>query len=254
MSELAAPMGVTLRQEVRRAKEARKRDRDRGHTVVFPIRYADDFLLLVGAPPGAEQQRRAREDALKEKAAVAQLLQEKLGLELSETKTLVTSVTEPFAFLGHHVVVRHNREYQRTQCVTLIPKEKSHQMRERIKRLCRRNRPGQKLRDVLRDLNWLLRGWSAFYRHAWGAKRVFCSLDYYAWWSVYRWLRKKHQHAAAKTLRALYQSKERRVRRGQWHHQDVTLFITGKVRVGPYRLASARRPLYAQQHHGEPGA
>jgi len=240
--------------EVRRAKEARKRDRNRGHTVVFPIRYADDFLLLIGAPPGPEQQDRARQDALKEKAAVAHLLKEQLGLELSETKTLVTPVTEPFAFLGHHVVVRHNREYQRMQCVTLIPKEKSHQMRERIKRLCRRNRTGQTLRDLLRDLNWLLRGWSAFYRHAWGAKRVFSSLDYYTWWTVFRWLRKKHQHAPVKRLKALYQAKERRVRRGQWHHQGVTLFITGKVRVGPYRQASARRPLYAQQHHGEPGA
>ena len=61
----------------RRAKEARKHDRERGQTIVLPIRYADDFLLLVGAPPGPEQHERARQDAEKEKAAVATLLNRK---------------------------------------------------------------------------------------------------------------------------------------------------------------------------------
>jgi RNA-directed DNA polymerase len=185
---------------------------------------------------------------------VAALLKEQLGLELAETKTLITPVTETFAFLGHHVRVRHNRRFGRMASVTLIPKERSHRLRERIKRFCRRNRTGQSLRDLLVRLNWLLRGWCAFYRHAWGAKRVFCSLDYYAWWTVFRWLRKKHQHAPVKALKALYPpSKERGARRGQWHHRGVTLFVTGRTRVGPYRLASARRPLFAI-HHGEPGA
>ena len=155
---------------------------------------------------------------------MAALLKEKLGLELSETKTLVTPVTEAFAFLGHHVRVRDNRAFQADMaCVTLIPKERSHRLRERIKRLCRRNRTGQSLHDLLRDLNWLLRGWSAFYRHAWGAKRVFCSLDYYAWWTVFRWLRKKHQHAPVKALKAMYPpSKERGIAPGtvapSWGH------------------------------------
>jgi hypothetical protein len=238
----------------RRAMEARKHDKQRGKTVVFPMRYADDFLLLVGAPPGPHQHQRARQDAQKEKTAVATLLKQQLGLELSEEKTLITPVTEPFSFLGHQVVVRKSRGFPRPACVTLIPKDKSHRLRERIKRLCRRQRTEQSLHDLLRDLNWLLRGWSAFYRHAWGAKRVFSSVDYYAWWTVFRWLRKKHKGAPVKALKALYPPpKERGMRRGQWHHRGVTLYITGKIRVGPYRLASARRPLFAI-HHGEPGA
>ncbi len=238
----------------RRAAHARKIDRGRGLTVIVPIRYADDFLLLVGAPPGPQQDERARNDAEQEKAAVAALLKEKLGLELSETKTLVTPVTKTFAFLGHHVRVRYNRAFARTSCVTLIPKRRSHEARERIKNFCRRNRTDQKLCDLLRDLNWLLRGWSAFYRHAWGAKRVFCSLDYYAWWSVFRWLRKKHQHMPVKKLKAMYPpSPERGMRSGQWHHRGVTLFVAGLTRVERYRLAWARPPLFAI-HHGEPGA
>jgi len=238
----------------RRAKGARKTDRRLGRTIVFPIRYADDFLLLIGVPPGPQQCERARQEAEDEKAAVAALIKQQLGLELSETKTLVTPVTRAFAFLGHHVCVRVNHCFKRLACVTLIPKERSHQLRERVKRLCRRHRTGQSLHDLLRDLNWLLRGWSAFYRHAWGAKRVFGSLDHYVWWTVFRWLRKKHQHASVKALKTLYPpSKERGTRRGQWHHRGVTLFVTGRTPVGPYRLASARPPLFAI-HHGEPGA
>ncbi len=237
----------------RRATHARHRDRALGRTVVFPIRYADDFLLLVSVAPGPQQWDRARRVAEEEKAAVAALLRQQLGLELSETKTLVTPVTKSFAFLGHHVRVRHNREFGKTSCVTLIPKERSHRTRERVKQLCRRHRTGQSLHDLLRDLNWLLHGWSAFYRHAWGAKRVLCSLDYYAWWTVFRWLRKKHQHAPVKTLRALYQRKQPGIRSGQWHHQGVTLFVAGRTQVGPYRLAWARPPLFAIDH-GEPGA
>ncbi len=137
----------------------------------------------------------------------------------------------------------HHADPQRTEPRT----------RERIKRLCQRNRARHSLHEVLRELNWILRGWSYFYRHACGAKTVFSSLDYYVWWTVFRWLRKKHQHTPVKTLRKLYQSKDRGIRRGQWHHRGVTLFISAKTRVGPYRRASARRPLFAI-HHGEPGA
>ncbi len=235
-----------------RAKNARKTDRRLRRPVVVPIRYADDFLLLISVPPGPDQHERGREEAEKEKAAVGALLKENLGLELSE-KTLITPVTTPFAFLGHHVVVRLSHGFMRLACTTLIPKERSHRTRERIKRLCGRNRVRRSLHDLLRELNWILRGWSNFYCHALGAKRVFSSLDYYAWWTVFRWLRKKHQGAPVKTLKRLYQSKARGIRRGQWHHRGVTLFISAKTRVGPYRRTSARQPHFAI-HHGEPGA
>ena len=223
-----------------------------GPGVRFPR--ATRLLLLIGAPPGPQQNERARQDAEREKAVVAALLKEKLGLELAESKTLVTKVTETFAFLGHHVRVRYSRNYRQMACVTLIPKERSHRLRERIKRLCRRNRAGQNLHDLLVSLNWLLRGWSAFYRHAWGAKRVFGSLDYYAWWTVFRWIRKKHPRVSVKKLKVLYPpSKQRGARSGQWHHRGVTLFISARTQVGPYWLASTRPPQFAI-HQGEPGA
>jgi group II intron reverse transcriptase/maturase len=55
-----------------RAGNNRNGDRNQGRSVVmYPVRYADDFIVLVGAPPGRDQYDRAREAALAEKAALA---------------------------------------------------------------------------------------------------------------------------------------------------------------------------------------
>jgi hypothetical protein len=51
--------------------------------VFFPIRYAEDFVILVA---GSEA------DATQERAALADYLQETMGLELSLTKTHTTAL------------------------------------------------------------------------------------------------------------------------------------------------------------------
>lgn len=51
---------------------------------------------------GVSCEEQARELAEKEKAELARLLKDELNLELSETKTLVTPMTEPIRFLGFH--------------------------------------------------------------------------------------------------------------------------------------------------------
>jgi hypothetical protein len=59
---------------------------------------------------------------------------------------------------------------------------------------------------------------------------------------------------SVKDLKATYPpSPERGTRSGQWHHLGVTLFVAGRTKVEPFRLAWARPPLFAI-HHGEPGA
>ena len=83
---------------------------------------------------------------------------------------------------------------------TLVPRTASHKLRERIKDLFRNVTFGKSLADRLQNLNPLLKGWSNFYCHAWGAKRVFASLDHYVWWTILRWLRKKHRHVSLATL------------------------------------------------------
>ena len=143
----------------RRAAAARNTDRRRGRCVFMPVRYADDFIILVSVPPGPEQLAGAEMAAQAEKVAIAAALKEELTLELSESKTLITSVRTPLRFLGHHVRVRHHPSHGRLVSTCVIPKERSHRLRERIKDMFRRSTVQSSLADRLRMLNPVLRGW-----------------------------------------------------------------------------------------------
>jgi RNA-directed DNA polymerase len=214
---------------------------------------ATRLIILVAVPPGPDQFERARNIAIKEKTELASMLKSTLGLELSETKTLVTPVTEPMRFLGHHVRVRRHPETREMVSATVIPKHASHRLRERIKDLFRRSTTLKSLADRLRKLNWLLQGWSNFYRHAWGAKKVFAFVDKYVWWTIWRWLRKKHRRAPAAVLARRY---GRRGPRGgtRWRDGDIETFLMSRRRVEPYRLAWMKTPNFATSTHGEPDA
>lgn len=59
-----------------------------------------------------------------EKASLASELERKLGLTLSEEKTLVTPVTSTMRFLGHHVRVRERSDNGGFVPRAVIPKER----------------------------------------------------------------------------------------------------------------------------------
>ena len=160
----------------RRASENRNNDRRggrRGRPVLIPLRYADDFIILVGVPFGPDQYERAQKVALEEKAALAAFLKETLNLELSEEKTLVTPVTSPLRFLGHHGRVQHH-PYYGWCCKTVIPKDRTQRFRVLVKRHFRGDTRNKTLKSRLELLNPFLRGWSNFYRHAWGGQARLC--------------------------------------------------------------------------------
>jgi len=239
---------------VGRGRDLRKFDlHSRRVPIAYPIRYADDFIILVGAPTGPDQFERARDAAMKEKEEVAALLKRELGLDLSEAKTLVTPVTEPMRFLGHQVRVRRHPVNGNLVVATLIPKDVSHQLREKIKALFKRHTTADSLADRLRQLNPLLAGWSAYYRHAWGAKEVFTSLDSYVWWTIARWLRKKHRRATWAAITRRY---------GWWGPRDglnwrdgaIRPFLMERRRVQPFRLCWLKPPSFANNTRGEPDA
>jgi len=216
-----------------RAVANRRRDRNKGLVVCVPIRYADDFIVLVGVPRGTDVQR-AREAAYQEKEQLARLLRDELSLELSERKTLVTPVTQPMRFLGHHIRVRRHPSRGKMVSTAVIPKQSSQRLRERIKALFRRNTLGSTLATRLRLLNPLLSGWGNFYRHAWGASIVFNGIDHYVWWTIYRWLRKKHPSVPMKVLRKRYAWQRPGRRNLRWKDGDVRLVHLVSVRVGPF--------------------
>jgi Caspase domain len=63
------------------------------------------------------------------------MLLENLGLSLSTRKTLITPVTSTMRFLGHHLRVRRHPTSGRLLLHLLIPKERSQQLRRKVKAL-----------------------------------------------------------------------------------------------------------------------
>lgn len=81
-------------------------DMDEGYKRLKYVRYADDFIIgIIGSKKDAE---RIKED-------ITRYLQERLKLELSADKTLITHSQQPAIFLGYEIVVRKSNHARRIQ-------------------------------------------------------------------------------------------------------------------------------------------
>jgi group II intron reverse transcriptase/maturase len=236
-----------------RASHARRFDRSQGKRVFVPVRYADDFILLAATPAGPSSNERAETAAHEETTALGMDLKSNLGLELSTEKTLVTPVTAPLRFLGHHVRVRMHPSRKRLVSAAVIPRDRSHRLRERIKDMFRRSSLLSSLEARLGMLNPVLRGWCNFYRHAWGAKRVFARLDHYVWWTILRWLRKKHPHTPMNVLARRYGWTKPGRGGLRWKDGETRTFECERTRVQYFKLGWLKPPAFATAD-GEPGA
>ena len=222
------------------AQGARARDRRAGRSVFFPIRYADDFVVLVSG---------TYEDALKEKEALAHYLKETAKLDLSVEKTHITAIEKGFEFLGHRVRMKWDNRYGFCSRVE-IPKQKVSDIRYRIKQLTTRTTTGWPLAKLLRKMNPILRGWGNFYRFCIGAKTILNDLDWYVGDRIWRWMTRKYPKAGARQLLRF----RRRVG-GQrvWCDGKEKQFLMERLKVERYKLRWMRRPDYAMIS-GEPSA
>lgn len=118
---------------------ARISDRKAGRPVFYPVRYADDFVVLVSG---------TYEDALREVQALERYLKETARLELSREKTRITPLTTGFEFLGHRVRIKWDDRYGWTPRIE-IPKNKFLDVRYRVKQWTTRGRTSC-------TLEWLL--------------------------------------------------------------------------------------------------
>lgn len=114
---------------------------------------------------------------------------ERLGLELHPDKTRRVELydgKEGFDFLGCHLHKRLSgklleEQGQRLYFLQRWPSQRSMQrIRQRVKKLTPRSRCHADLRDVIEDLNPVLRGWGEYFRTGSAAKR-FNQLDEYVW-------------------------------------------------------------------------
>lgn len=154
--------------------------RKRGGALYRIVRYADDFVILV---KGTREQAEALWDE------VGQVLA-RLGLRLSVEKTRVCHLDEGFDFLGFRIQ-RRRRKGTSTWTVYTYPSKKSLlSVMGRVRALTNRVKHAS-LEQLLKQLNPLLRGWCAYFRHG-VSKATFGYLDTFAWRRVTAWLRKRH--------------------------------------------------------------
>jgi group II intron reverse transcriptase/maturase len=225
------------------ANRCRTSDRRRGAAVFFPVRYADDFVILVAG---------SRAEAEAEKAALAQHLRALMGLELSAEKTRITDLREGFEFLGHRVRLKWHPKFGLIPRLE-IPKHKQADLRYRVKMATRRNSFRRSLSDRLQKLNHLLRGWGHYYRFCTGAGTIFGRLDYYIGNRLWRWLKKKHKglrrpHTHLRRLPSFV-----RPTRKVWREGNTEQFHLSTLRVQRYRRGWMPLPRFAYVP-GEPDA
>jgi group II intron reverse transcriptase/maturase len=142
------------------------------------VRYADDFVVMCRTKKQCEQaEERVR------------MILERLGLELHPEKTRRVELydgKEGFDFLGCHLHKRLSGRLleakgERLYFLQRWPSPRSMQrIRQRVKELTPRSRCHADIRDVIADLNPIIRGWGNYFRTGNAAKR-FNQLDTYVW-------------------------------------------------------------------------
>ncbi|HXZ02692.1 MAG TPA: group II intron reverse transcriptase/maturase [Stellaceae bacterium] len=231
------------RDGVMAAASTRGADRQAGRCVFLPVRYADDFVLLVSG---------TKEEALAEKSALATYLHENTGLELSTEKTKVTALTEGAEFLGFRLGAYWNKCYGFGTRIQ-VPRAAVVDLRYRIKQLTKRNTTLVSLGEKLQEINSILRGWANYYRYCAYAFDVFTSIDWYVGDRIWRWLRYKRPKATAHEILALRRPSQYRRTRKVWRDGSVEQFVLAWTPVCRYRLAWMEKPDFAMSS-GEPDA
>ena len=149
------------------------------------VRYADDAVVMCATREQAE-------------AALARLtaLLAGLGLEPKAAKTRIVHLAEGnpgFDFLGfHHRLVRGwtPKSAHLTFLARWPSRRATQHARDRIREITGRERLWVPADDIVRELNWFLRGWAGFFRYG-NSARVLGQIRNYALRRLALWLSKR---------------------------------------------------------------
>ncbi len=183
------------------------------------VRYADDFVVCVNG-------QRQHADALREQVMAVLA---PLGLRLSPEKTRVVHIDEGFDFLGFHIRKMRKRGTQKHYVYTVPSKKAVASIRQKVRQKTSRSTLHMNLDEVLKSLNWALRGWANYFRHA-VAKDLFGHLDSQTWRRIVTWIRRKHNRISWKELRRRFCDRGWRIA-----HNGVVFTGAASVSVTRYR-------------------
>jgi group II intron reverse transcriptase/maturase len=153
------------------------------------VRYADDFVVMCDTRSAGEHAEQRVRDILA-----------RLGLELHPDKTRRVDLSrgrEGFDFLGCHLRKRMSgrlweTRHRRVYYLQRWPSQRALQrVRQRVKHLTARGFCHRNVRDIIAQLNPVLRGWGAYFRTG-NAADKFGQVDSYVSWRLRRLLLKRH--------------------------------------------------------------
>jgi RNA-directed DNA polymerase len=166
------------------------------------IKYADDLVVLC----------HSREQAEQVKVRLAVWLAPR-GLVFNEDKTRIVHVEEDgFDFLGFHV--------RRYGGKLLIKPSKAavRRIRQRLRAEMLALR-GANAHTVIRKINPIARGWSAYYRTV-VSSQVFTGLDNYMWKLTYKWAKHSHPNKPKRWIVNRYFGRFNPARQAKWVFGD----------------------------------
>jgi RNA-directed DNA polymerase len=149
------------------------------------IRYADDFLVTAPSKEVAE-----------EICELIRLFLAERGLELSESKTMITHINVGFDFLGW--------SFRKYDGILLIKPS-----RESIKKITSKIREiihkaaAWTQEQLIKALNPVITGWANYHRHI-VAKETFQKLDRIIWNMLWRWAKRRHSQKGHKWIARRY--------------------------------------------------
>lgn len=138
------------------------------------IRYADDFVITGRSKELLEEIRPLVQGFLHER-----------GLELSPEKTVITSVSAGFDFLGQNI-----RRYPDGKLRIKPSRKNVKAFLEDIRKTIR-SAFSKTAAELIVELNRKIRGWANYHRHV-VSKRTFAKVDHAIFVSLWRWVRRKH--------------------------------------------------------------
>ena len=165
------------------------------------VRYADDFVAMC----------RNREQAEEVKELLRAWLAPR-GLAFNEDKTRIVHAQDGFDFLGFNVRRYHGKLLIKPSASAL------RRIRERLRTEMRSLR-GANAGAVLRRLNPIVRGWSAYYRTV-VSSETFTALDNYMWKLLYKWAKHSHPNKPKHWIVDRYFGRFNNTRQDRWVFGD----------------------------------
>lgn len=169
------------------------------HTII----YADDFIVTANNEEILHQVKQDIEAFLQVR-----------GLELSESKTLITHIQDGFDFLGWNV-----RKFK-TKLIITPSKKSVKRICEKIRETVRKNLM-QKQEVLIKELNAIIRGWCNYHRSS-CAKETFQAIDRYIFGCLWGWVKRRHPN------------KSNQWRKNKYFHREGSrdwIFSTDKYRL-----------------------